>query len=137
MLTPQLVTFNGNTFDLPVLRYRAMIHESVWRQICGAGFSTAYPLCRTRKRQDIALGLLSYEANEDPVGTTDLEIFVLRFFALFVALSAAFLSAFFAIFRNLLCLTMMRSISRLGYPSHFKSSGSLAKLVAIGRGTLD
>jgi 3'-5' exonuclease len=25
-LKPQLVTFNGNTFDLPVLRYRAMIH---------------------------------------------------------------------------------------------------------------
>jgi 3'-5' exonuclease len=25
-LTPQLVTFNGNTFDLPVQRYRAMIH---------------------------------------------------------------------------------------------------------------
>ncbi len=25
-LTPQLVTFNGNTFDLPVLRYRAMIY---------------------------------------------------------------------------------------------------------------
>jgi hypothetical protein len=75
----------------------------------GAGFSTAYPLCRTQKRQDITLGLLSYEANEDPVGTTDLEIFVLRFFAFFVALLAAFLSAFFAIFRNLLCLTMMRS----------------------------
>ena len=86
---------------------------------------------------DDGLGPLSYEANEDPVGTTDLAIFVLRFFALFVALLAAFLSAFFAIFRNLLCLTMMRSISRLGYPSHFKSSGSLAKLVAIGRGTLD
>jgi hypothetical protein len=25
-LKPELVTFNGNTFDLPVLRYRAMIH---------------------------------------------------------------------------------------------------------------
>jgi 3'-5' exonuclease len=26
-LTPQLVTFNGNSFDLPVLRYRAMINH--------------------------------------------------------------------------------------------------------------
>jgi DNA polymerase elongation subunit (family B) len=25
-LKPQLITFNGNSFDLPVLRYRAMIH---------------------------------------------------------------------------------------------------------------
>jgi 3'-5' exonuclease len=26
-LVPQLVTFNGNSFDLPVLRYRAMVHS--------------------------------------------------------------------------------------------------------------
>jgi 3'-5' exonuclease len=26
-LSPQLVTFNGNSFDLPVLRYRAMVNE--------------------------------------------------------------------------------------------------------------
>jgi predicted PolB exonuclease-like 3'-5' exonuclease len=26
-LTPQLVTFNGSSFDLPVLRYRAMVHS--------------------------------------------------------------------------------------------------------------
>jgi len=25
-LNPQLVTFNGTSFDLPVLRYRAMMH---------------------------------------------------------------------------------------------------------------
>jgi predicted PolB exonuclease-like 3'-5' exonuclease len=25
-LSPQLVTFNGSGFDLPVLRYRAMVH---------------------------------------------------------------------------------------------------------------
>lgn len=26
-LSPQLVTYNGGSFDLPVLRYRAMVHE--------------------------------------------------------------------------------------------------------------
>jgi predicted PolB exonuclease-like 3'-5' exonuclease len=28
-LTPQLITFNGSSFDLPVLRYRAMVHSVV------------------------------------------------------------------------------------------------------------
>ena len=34
-LTPQLVTFNGSSFDLPVLRYRAMTHS-----IAALGLST-------------------------------------------------------------------------------------------------
>ena len=28
-LNPQLVTFNGNSFDLPVLRYRAMVRGGI------------------------------------------------------------------------------------------------------------
>jgi predicted PolB exonuclease-like 3'-5' exonuclease len=34
-LSPQLVTFNGSSFDLPVLRYRAMVHG-----ICAPGLAS-------------------------------------------------------------------------------------------------
>jgi hypothetical protein len=93
-----------------------------------AAGASAFLLRRTRNLRKSPWASLSYEVNDDPVGTTDLEIFVLRFFALFVALLAAFLSAFFAIFRNLLCLTMVRSVSRFGYPSHFKELGQLSEV---------
>jgi hypothetical protein len=46
-------------------------------------------------------------------GTFDLLTFEPPFFLFFAAFFAAFLSAFFAIFRNLLCLIMMLSISQL------------------------
>ena len=35
-LNPKLVTFNGSSFDLPVLRYRAMVHKSACNWIVGA-----------------------------------------------------------------------------------------------------
>jgi predicted PolB exonuclease-like 3'-5' exonuclease len=46
-LTPQLVTFNGNSFDLPVLRYRSM----TWRLGPGASCSALLqPIHRGRGR---------------------------------------------------------------------------------------
>jgi DNA polymerase elongation subunit (family B) len=35
-LNPQLVTFNGSSFDLPVLRYRAMVHKLPAIRVVGA-----------------------------------------------------------------------------------------------------
>ena len=38
-LRPQLVTFNGHSFDLPVLRYRAMVNPSRCRHASAAVFT--------------------------------------------------------------------------------------------------
>ncbi len=38
-LNPQMVTFNGSSFDLPVVRYRAMVHK------VSASGSSARPYC--------------------------------------------------------------------------------------------
>jgi predicted PolB exonuclease-like 3'-5' exonuclease len=41
-LAPQLVTFNGNSFDLPVLRYRAMIHGIAARGLAARPYFNRY-----------------------------------------------------------------------------------------------
>jgi predicted PolB exonuclease-like 3'-5' exonuclease len=57
-LSPQLVTFNGNSFDLPVLRYRAMIHE-----VSAPGLSArAYFNRYTEDAVDLCDVLASYSA---------------------------------------------------------------------------
>jgi 3'-5' exonuclease len=42
-LLPQLITFNGHSFDLPVLRYRAMVNR-----VTGLGIASA----RRRPRRE-------------------------------------------------------------------------------------
>ncbi|MGC2455712.1 MAG: 3'-5' exonuclease [Pseudolabrys sp.] len=45
-LNPQLVTFNGNSFDLPVLRYRAMVNCVVHRDYLPGPISIDIPTTR-------------------------------------------------------------------------------------------
>jgi predicted PolB exonuclease-like 3'-5' exonuclease len=57
-LKPQLVTFNGDSFDLPVLRYRAMLH----RISAPALFARAYFSRFTEDAVDLCDLLASYNA---------------------------------------------------------------------------
>src|SRR5204863_3267111 len=64
-LSPQLVTFNGNSFDLPVLRYRAMVHE-----VFAPGPSTR-PYCHryTDDAIDLCGGLSSFSSQDEATCT--------------------------------------------------------------------
>ena len=44
-LSPQLVTFNGHSFDLPVLRYRAMTHSIAALGLSARPYFNRYALC--------------------------------------------------------------------------------------------
>ena len=60
-LKPQLVTFNGNTFDLPVLRYRAMIHG-----VSAPGLAAR--LYFNRYTEDVRHPLLVRSSHQDLIG---------------------------------------------------------------------
>jgi 3'-5' exonuclease len=59
-LKPQLVTFNGNSFDLPVLRYRAMVHGYPRQGFRRVPTSTGTPrmpsICVMRSRRSAPRG---------------------------------------------------------------------------------
>lgn len=57
-LKPRLITFNGSSFDLPVLRYRAMIHEVSAQGLSARSYFNRY--------SDDALDLCDVLASFDP-----------------------------------------------------------------------
>ena len=64
-LNPQLVTFNGNSFDLPVLRYRAMINEISAPELSVRPYFNRYP--------DDALDLCDVLSSFSPTGKATLD----------------------------------------------------------------
>jgi hypothetical protein len=59
-LRPKLITFNGHSFDLPVLRYRAMVNRvaagSLVSRLCGDLRCRIVGLSRTRRRTSPSSG---------------------------------------------------------------------------------
>jgi predicted PolB exonuclease-like 3'-5' exonuclease len=58
-LRPQLVTFNGNSFDLPVLRYRAMVHRISAPGLLARPYFNRY----TEDALDLCDALASFDAH--------------------------------------------------------------------------
>ena len=106
-LKPQLITFNGTNFDLPVLRYRSMIH-----QVSAPGMSMRPYFKRfTNDSLDLCDELSSFQSN----GKAILSIGVLVFECFLRTLTSLVVhSRRTTFFTSLVFRTLMRSLIRGG-----------------------